>query len=177
MQTLTNPSLSEPLAISQSLARMPVFEGLKPEWIDILAQAAMRIRFNPGQLIFRQGEQANCFYLIEEGKVSLLFEENREPCRLTVLGKSEILGWSWLFPPHLWQFTARAVSPSQVLFFCGTRLREICEKNYEFGYELMKRFSAVMVQRLQCSRLELIRSRREVYRLSTNASKDDYKEF
>jgi hypothetical protein len=35
-------------------------------------------------------------------------------------------------------------------------LRKKCEEDHDLGYELMKRFSAVMIQRLQATRLQLL---------------------
>lgn len=149
---------------------MPIFNGLTEEHLEILSGAAVRTNFQAGQLIFRQGEQANRFYLIESGKVGLISEAQGETSRFAALGANEVLGWSWLFPPHAWNFTARAIVPTRAIFFHGTQVREACEADHDLGYELMKRFSAVMVQRLQSSRAELIQARREVYRLSAAAA-------
>jgi CRP-like cAMP-binding protein len=154
-------------SIEEAFAGMPVFAGLSADRLRILSQAAMRTRFPAGQKIFQQGEPANRFYIIEEGKVSLIDEADGEPCRFGIVEAHELLGWSWLFPPHTWRFTARAVTATQAIFFYATPLREACEADHDLGYELMKRFSAVMVQRLQSSREELIEARRRIYRLST----------
>jgi hypothetical protein len=67
-----------------------------------------------------------------------------------------VLGWSWLFPPYLWHFDARAVTPPKAIFFYGTRLRELCEENHDLGYELMKRVSEIVIRRLQATRRELV---------------------
>lgn len=157
-------------AIEQALEGMPIFDGLTREHIRILSGVAMRTKFRAGQLIFRQGEPANRFYLIESGKVGLISEAEGETSRFAVLGSDEVLGWSWLFPPHAWNFTARAIVPTGAIFFHGTQLREACDADHDLGYELMKRFSAVMVQRLQSSRAELIQARREVYRLTSTTT-------
>jgi len=66
-----------------------------------------------------------------------------------------LLGWSWMFPPYMWHFTARAVQPTVAIFFYGTILREYCERDPAFGYELFKRMSAVMVKRLQAARKKI----------------------
>jgi CRP-like cAMP-binding protein len=67
-----------------------------------------------------------------------------------------VLGWSWLFPPYLWRFDARAATPTKAIFFYGTRLRELCEENHDLGYELMKRVSDIVIKRLQAARRELV---------------------
>ena len=61
-----------------------------------------------------------------------------------------------MFPPYVWHFTARAVEPTEAIFFYGTILREYCEKDPWLGYELLKRISAVMVKRLQAARRKML---------------------
>src|SRR6266568_4610439 len=68
----------------------------------------------------------------------------------------ELLGWSWLFPPYAWHFTARAVVDTTAIFFYGTILREYSEKDHSLGFELFKRMSAVMLRRLQAARQKLL---------------------
>jgi hypothetical protein len=62
------------------------------------------------------------------------------------------LGWSWMFPPYVWRFTAIAVEPIDAIFFYGTTLREYCEKDHSLGYELLKRTSRAMLRGLQATR-------------------------
>ena len=73
-----------------------------------------------------------------------------------IIGDGDVLGWSWLFPPFYSHFEARALEPTQSIFLYATRLREECERNYELGYELMKRTVAVVIQRLQATRGRLV---------------------
>ena len=72
-----------------------------------------------------------------------------------------LLGWSWLFPPYIWHFDARAVEPTTAIFFYGTILREYCDKDPALGLELFKRMSEVMTRRLQRARIHLIEEMRK----------------
>ena len=69
-----------------------------------------------------------------------------------------VLGWSWLFPPYEWQFTARASHKTRAIFFYATVLREYCETDPSLGFELFKRMAAEMVKRLQSARRRLLDS-------------------
>jgi CRP/FNR family transcriptional regulator, cyclic AMP receptor protein len=168
MELTKSRNASHQLSIEQALARMPIFSGMDASHLRILSAAAIRIEFRAGQMIFRQGEPANRFFVIENGKVGLISEAQGETSRFAILGSDEVLGWSWLFPPHAWNFTARAIVPTGAIFFHGTQIREACDADHDLGYDLMKRFSAVMVQRLQSSRAELIQARRDICRLSSD---------
>lgn len=100
---------------------------------------------------------ANRFYLIRDGKVSLEAPRREgESTLVQYIGSGDVLGWSWLFPPYYWHFDARAVEPTNAVFFYGTRLREQCEQDHSFGYEMMKRTSEVVITRLQAERKRLL---------------------
>ncbi len=68
----------------------------------------------------------------------------------------DILGWSWLFPPYRWSVEARAVQQVRAIKLDGECLRGKCELDPAMGYELMKRFSQIMLQRLEAARLQLL---------------------
>src|SRR4030095_2129942 len=109
---------------------------------------AIPVQFERGQIIFREGETANRFYLIESGKLVLESTKGqRKPEFIDPIGAGDLLGWSCMFPPYAWQFTARAVEPTTAIFFYGTILREYCQKDPSLGYELLKRMRSVMVKR------------------------------
>ena len=138
------------------IANHPFAKGLEPRLLRVLAESAMEKEFAAGEVILREGDGANRFYLILSGSVAIEVP-TREKGNLQIqrIGAGEVLGWSWLFPPHYWNFNARAVEPTRAIFFYGTRLRGRCDEDADLGYELMKRFTQVMVERLQFTRSRL----------------------
>jgi CRP/FNR family transcriptional regulator, cyclic AMP receptor protein len=113
--------------------------------------------FKAEQVIFREGEMANRFYLILEGRVALETEAaDHPPLLVDSVTAGDVLGWSWLFPPYTWNFTARALEPVRANFFYGTWLRERCATEPALGYELMRRTVGVVIRRLQATRHQLI---------------------
>jgi CRP-like cAMP-binding protein len=138
------------------VAGHPFCHELAWEHLAFLLDCAMRVEFEAGQTLFQEGEMANRFYLLQRGKVALESRASGEAfVRVQHLGEGEVLGWSWLFPPYCWHFAARALERTEAVFFYGTRLRERCEQDHPFGYELMKRFAQVLIRRLQSTRLRL----------------------
>ena len=145
--------------LEKEVAAHPFLIGLSEHHIRLLADCAMRTRFEADQIVFREGEAANRFYLIEHGEVVL--ESRRQSDDLVpidVIGDGDLLGWSWLFPPYVWHFQARATKPTAAIFFYGTVLREYCEKDHALGFELFKRMSKVMTRRLQAARERLLQA-------------------
>jgi CRP-like cAMP-binding protein len=133
--------------------KQPFFKGLSSAQLLVLAESAVVTQYETDEIIFSECDQANRFYLILEGRVSLEAEAaDRRTLPIQTLGPGEDLGWSWLFPPYLMHFAARALEPTRVILFYGTRLRQQCEEDHDLGYELMKRVAAVMMHRLQATR-------------------------
>jgi CRP/FNR family transcriptional regulator, cyclic AMP receptor protein len=144
-------------ALNEAITNHAFFHGMRPEYLAVLTEGATTTRFNAGDVLFRDGEPANQFYLIESGKIDL---ETREPANGAVvvqtLDAGNVLGWSWLFPPFVWHFQARAVEPVNVIVLSGAHLLATVERNHDFGYELMKRVAQVVIRRLQASRRQLL---------------------
>jgi len=135
----------------------PFVAGLSPHQIRLLSDCAMQTHFTPNEIIFREGDPANRFYLIQKGSVALESQTSGNTRTLIqTIGAGDVLGWSWLFPPYFWHFDARALEPTDAIFLYSTPLREECECDHELGYELMKRFAAVMMKRLQATRWKLL---------------------
>jgi CRP/FNR family transcriptional regulator, cyclic AMP receptor protein len=142
--------------LEAQVAAHPFLIGISAHHIRLLADCAMRSHFRAGEVIFRENEAANRFYLIEHGKVALESSTLDEPVKIEEIGDGDLLGWSWLFPPYAWHFSARALEDTTAIFFYGTVLRDYCEKDHSLGFELFKRMSAVMLRRLQAARQKLL---------------------
>lgn len=67
-----------------------------------------------------------------------------------------MLGWSWMFSPYIWRLRARAIEPTEAIFFYATRLLEQCATDHDLGYEMFKRVAEVMMQRLRTTRQSLM---------------------
>jgi CRP-like cAMP-binding protein len=162
MNTLVEPSLkktkkTEPESMATRVAFHPFLAGMNPTQLALLTDCAIPVNFKKGQTILREGEMANRFYLIESGKVVLESGEGfGEPVIIETIGAGDLLGWSWMFPPYVWHFTARAAEPTKAIFFYGTILREYCERDHSLGYELFKRMTPVMIKRLQSARRKML---------------------
>jgi CRP/FNR family cyclic AMP-dependent transcriptional regulator len=144
-------------ALNDAITSHAFFRGMKPDHLATLALGAKTTEFKAGDVLFREGEPASQFYLIESGKVAL---EAHEPAGGTqpvqILGAGEALGWSWLFPPFFWHFQARATEPTNVIILDGAHLLVAGELDHDFGYDLMKRVAQLVIQRLQAARKQLL---------------------
>jgi CRP/FNR family transcriptional regulator, cyclic AMP receptor protein len=125
----------------------PFLRALVPEHRFVVLQGAQEQTSAAGEILFREGQPANRLYLIEQGQVAL---ETHVPGRgdvpMATLGPGQVLGWSWLVPPYVWHFQARALQPSQLMVLNGGHLLVASEQNHYLGYELMKNISKVILE-------------------------------
>jgi CRP-like cAMP-binding protein len=138
------------------LSKHPLFKGLDKRHLQLILDCASDVHFKSGDIIFHEGEEANQFYIIRQGRVALevTLVSGREPIIIQVIGEGDVLGWSWLFPPYRWHFDTRAVADTQAIALDGKYLRTICEKDHHLGYELMKRLASIVEKRLRAIRLQ-----------------------
>ena len=143
-------------SLESRLTEHPFLKGFSADHLKTLVQYAMPVQFESGEVLFREGDLANRFYLICSGRVELTTEHNELVQRVDTIGAGDALGWSWLFPPYYWNFDATAREPVNAIFFYGTRLREKCESDPVLGYRLMRATAEIVIQRLQATRRRLV---------------------
>ena len=143
--------------IAELLAESDAFDGMTPQQLDLVAGCGRVAAFTAGEMLFREGEPSDVFYLVRHGTVALeLFIPGRGAVIVSTHGAGEIVGWSWLFPPYRWHLDARITERGSAIVFDGSCLRGKADADHDLGYELMKRFAAQMVQRLQETRLQIV---------------------
>jgi CRP/FNR family transcriptional regulator, cyclic AMP receptor protein len=143
--------------LERIIVEHPFFEGLESYYTGLLTGCASNVRFSAGTYIFKEGEEANQFYLIRAGKVALeILAPHNKTLTVETLEQGDLLGWSWLVPPYIWSFHARAIQETRAIALDGKCLRGKCEQNHDLGYEVLKRFSQLMARRLQATRFQLL---------------------
>jgi len=143
--------------LERIIAEHPFFAGLESYYTGLLTGCASNVRFATGSYIFKEGEEANTFYLIRAGKVALeILPPHARAITVETLTEGELLGWSWLLPPYIWSFDAHALQETRAIAIDGKCLRNKCEQNHDLGYEVLKRFAQIMARRLQATRFQLL---------------------
>lgn len=149
--------MSAETSIKSRIAECGLFAGLAPEFIEFLAAHATARQVRKDAVVFRYGDRADHFYLVSSGHVSVEVAAISGPAlELQDLGPGATVGWSWLIPPHRWNFNARAISPAEVIEFDGSAVLARCEEDPRFGYALLKRFATLMSERLAFARQKMM---------------------
>ena len=143
--------------LEELISSAPVFAGLSPANLALIAGCGANRHFEAGERLFTEGGQAELFYLIREGAVALEIDApGRGPLVVETLHDGDVVGWSWLVEPYRWEFDARATVSTATVSFDGACLRGKCQDDHELGYQLMRRFAALLIDRLQATRLQLL---------------------
>lgn len=131
--------------------------GLSSAQLSLLRGCATTLAFQPEEYLIRQGSEANSFFLLTEGRVSIeISAPGRGSIPIETIGAGDALGWSWLIPPHRWRFDARALAATRAVSLNGACLRAVLAEDHELGYQLLHRLTQVMVERLGATRMQLL---------------------
>lgn len=143
--------------LEQILSDHFFFRGMPKEHIQTLCGCASNVRFARGNYVFKEGDQADTFYCIRSGTVSLeIHSPAKGPIRIDARGADQVLGWSWIVAPYRFYCDARVVEEVRAIALNGRCLREKCEHDKVFGYELYTRFVPLIHRALEATRLQLI---------------------
>jgi CRP-like cAMP-binding protein len=74
------------------LRRIPFFAGIEPSKLKLLAFTSERVAFEPGQVLFRQGDMGDAAYVILEGSAEVLVDSDAGPVMVALLGSNDFVG-------------------------------------------------------------------------------------
>lgn len=143
--------------IADELLAHPFFAELDEDIVHLIAGCGHNEVYARDSVMAAEGSEANEFFVIRRGRIAIqLHAAPTGTALLQTLDAGDVLGWSWLFPPYRWTVEARAMQEVHAIRLDGACLREKCDSNPALGYELMKRFSRIMTQRLEATRLQIL---------------------
>jgi CRP/FNR family cyclic AMP-dependent transcriptional regulator len=141
-----------------ALQAIPWFQVMDESHFNKLVSIAKIFTFEPGQVIFREGDKEDYLYVVIEGRVAIeISVPGRGRMRILTADAMEVVGWSSV-TPVVRQRTAgaRAVLPSRLVAFDAIELRKLCDEDHDFGYIVMRRLANVVASRLMTTRLQLL---------------------
>jgi CRP/FNR family cyclic AMP-dependent transcriptional regulator len=149
------------MATTAPLAEFPLFRNLPEELLDKIAALGKELSFAQGEMIFREGEQADKLDFLLEGDILLKVKLTSRPESITVSAvnqRFESFGWSGIVPPY--QYTASAVCETdcKVLTIPGDRFMKLLDENPAAGFAVMQRLTELVSSRLRNSRQALLKT-------------------
>jgi CRP/FNR family transcriptional regulator, cyclic AMP receptor protein len=140
-----------------SITNHPFLRGMAPKHVDLIVQGAEQAEYAANDILISEGEPANQFFLIESGLVALeTTARGKDAALIQTVGAGEPLGWSWLFPPFISHFRARALQPTRAIILNGGHLLVLCEENHGLGYDVMRRIAQIVISRMEAASKKLL---------------------
>jgi CRP/FNR family cyclic AMP-dependent transcriptional regulator len=134
----------------------PLLANLAPEQLSKVLTIAEERSFDEGEIIFSEGVRSECLFLIASGKIALEIVAGGQKIVVQTLGPSDAMGWSALTGTAKTHFQARALSRTQTIAFDGAKLCIAFEYDNSLGYEVTKRLLALVTERLDHTRMQLM---------------------
>lgn len=144
-------------SMNELVSTHPFAAGLNDEHLALVAGCARNVSFDDGAMLCVEGENADTFYLVRRGHVSIeVHQAGRGPIVIETVGPGDAVGWSWLVPPYRWTFDARATGPVGALAIDGACLRAKSLEDESLGFALLSLVSQELLERLQATRIRLL---------------------
>jgi CRP-like cAMP-binding protein len=136
--------------------RYPFFKAAAERTLRELAMVSEVKSFASGEFLFRDMELAEHLFLLSNGEVDIRYQIQGEEHRtVDTRVAGDLLVWSALIHPYRATGSGVATRATEAVAIDAAKLRELCEKDRDLGYELFKEIAHVMSQRLQGARIQL----------------------
>jgi len=141
--------------IFEALESSEFFRGLDRKDIEKIAGLCRDETFQPGQLIFRQGDTGDRVYIIAEGQVALErtvdLGTRKGNVVIGIIGKGRAFGcWSTLLGiSHSFLSSASCQKPTKAVLFNGNEIRALMLSNPALGCSILERLCFFLRDRLQ----------------------------
>ncbi len=149
----------------QTLKECQLFSALTDAELDKIVDLATDKEYEAGATIFQEGDSAEEFFVLREGKVALQMMLPTMPAQMSrritvdIVTKNEVLGWSAIAEPYVYTLTAVCLQKTEILAISGIKLRPLLRDNHNIGYEVLRGLIKVVASRLDDTRQVLVSER------------------
>ncbi|ALV37614.1 Crp/Fnr family transcriptional regulator [Streptomyces sp. NPDC101209] len=131
--------------------------ALPAEHRERLLRIGREAEFPQGARLFEEGGHADRFWIVRSGTVALdMHVPGRRPPVIETIGTGDLVGWSWLYEPFVWQLGAGAVTALRAYEFDAVAVRLMCLNDAEFGRAVEHWVGRVLAHRLNAARARLV---------------------
>ncbi len=112
--------------VVELLARVPVLSTLEGDDLERIADLAVPRQFEPGQVVFREGDQSDTCYIVRDGRARAVREHRGgRTITLATFGPGDIFGELALFEDERRSATVEAIEPTSVVAVLGPDMRRL----------------------------------------------------
>jgi CRP/FNR family cyclic AMP-dependent transcriptional regulator len=122
-----------------------------------VAAAAELVQKERGAVLFREGELHPYLYFVQRGSVALeMAVPHKGSQRILTVGQGEVLAWSAVLGDGRMTATAIVTEPVQLIRFSAEKFSDLCIRERDIGWILMRGVAAAVAKRLVATRLQLL---------------------
>ena len=130
------------------LTRFPLFKDFSSADLKIIAPLFHVRSFLAGTMIFEQGAEATCLYLLTSGKVDIRYKPyDGDTIKLISLNAGSAFGWSSVLGNDTYSSSVLSAEDCEVLIICGRDLQTLREKHPQTGALVMDRLASSVSSR------------------------------
>src|ERR687896_2355472 len=120
------------------LARVPVFDELGPDDLRRVADLTVPRRFEPGEVVFREGDDSDTCYIVRSGHARAVREHaDGRQITLATFGPGDFFGELAMFDDERRSATVEAVDALEVLGIPGVDMRALLARHPEIAVRLV----------------------------------------
>jgi CRP/FNR family transcriptional regulator, cyclic AMP receptor protein len=120
------------------LGRVPVFSTLERDDLERIAGFAVPRTFEPGQIVFREGDASDTCYIVRAGRARAVREHpDGRTITLATFGSGDIFGELAMFEDELRSATVEAVQRTSVVAVLGPDMRRLMAEHPEISIRLV----------------------------------------
>jgi CRP/FNR family cyclic AMP-dependent transcriptional regulator len=124
--------------VVELLGRVPAFSTLEPSDLERIAQMSVPRRFEPGEAVFREGDQSDTCYVVREGQArAIRTHGDGRTITLATFGPGDIFGELAMFEDERRSATVEAVEPTSVVGVLGPDMRRLMKEHPEIAARLV----------------------------------------
>jgi CRP/FNR family transcriptional regulator len=120
------------------LARVPTFETLGPEELARVAEVAVPRRYEPGRVVFREGDASDTCYVVRNGHARAIREHaDGRSITLAHFGSGDIFGELAMFEDERRSATIEALDELETVAILGADMRRLMREHADIAVKLV----------------------------------------
>ncbi len=124
--------------VVELLGRVPVFSTLVQDDLDRIARFAVPRRFEPGEVVFREGDASDTCYVVHDGRArAIRTHRDGRTLTLATFGPGDIFGELALFEDERRSATVEAIEPTGTVAVLGPDMRRLMSEHAEISARLV----------------------------------------
>ena len=132
-------------AVVERLSAVDIFAPLSTDETSMLAQAAVRHVFAPGETVIRAGDPGSSMFVVHKGRVTVQVSENGRPRTVATLNEGDFFGEMALFTGEPRTANVLALEETEVLEIGHAAMKRVFDTNPD----LVESLSFIMAERRQ----------------------------